>query len=365
MNNLKIKLLMIFADRNISTKKVLQNYSIYLILFPVFLFLACKEDPTSPNPPPVIIDTVDRYEWSMDTIYGYAFNNLYVADSSNIFITSPLSLVYYNGETYSSISINDPDFRFVGVKGFDKNNVFAGGNRVNSSTPVLKKVENTSVSSYDITGDTGGTISGIFVEGPNQSWLSISESNTIYFFNSGLITPYTLDSGVRSGGFFRDSLNILYYIGMKLYPNDNFRFYIYEYINDYFNLVNIDSINTISELYGAITICGSDFIAMGRTSIYYFTNDRLEKLCNTPNFLPIKICGSSKNHLVCYGQTSDITGAIFTWDGEKWHEEKSQIIPDKFYYAVRSTMVNGRVNIIISDNFNLGRSYHLKGVPKK
>ena len=355
---------MIFADRNISTKKVLQNYSIYLILFPVFLFLACKEDSVSIQNPPQQIDTIDRYEWAIDTIYGYAFNNLYVADSNNVFITSPLSLVYYNGETYSPISVNDPDFRFSNVKGFDWNNVFAGGNRVNSSTPVLKKVENTSVSSFEITGDTGGTISGIFPNGPNQSWLSISESNTVYFFNSGLFIPYALDSGVREGSFFRDSLNTLYYIGIKPFSTYNFRFYFYKYVNNYFELINIDSINSGTELYGFFMKCGSDLVALGRTSIYYFANGGWEKLCNTPEFLPITICGSSKNHLVCYGQTSDITGAIFTWDGEKWHEEKSQMIPDKFYYAVRSTMVNGRVNIIVSDNFNLGRSYHLKGVPK-
>lgn len=356
---------MIFTHKNINIKKFLQIQSIYLILFPVFILLACEKDLVSIQTPPPDTDTLDRYEWSIDTIYGYAFNNIYVADSNNVFITSPLSLVYYNGETYSPINVNDPDFRFRGVSGFDRNNVFVGGNSVSSNNPVLKKIENTSVSSYEIIGGASSFIADIFDVGLNQAWLSISERNSVYFFNSGVFIPNALDSGVRGGGFFRDSLNTLYYIGMKTFLNNNYRYYFYKYANDYFELINIDSVNTVSELYGTFMKCGSDLIALGRTSIYYFTNGRWVKLCNTPKFLPITICGTSKNHLVCYGQTSDITGAIFTWDGEKWHEEKSQRIPDIFYYAVRSTMVNGKVNIIISDNYNLGRSYHLKGVPKK
>jgi hypothetical protein len=93
-----------------------------------FLITSCKDDPyilVKPPQPPTPTDTADWYTWRAIEVGGYLFD-MYVADSNNIYITSGGAL-FYNGQTFQYINLQDPDFRVLRIRGYDKNNVFFWG----------------------------------------------------------------------------------------------------------------------------------------------------------------------------------------------------------------------------------------------
>jgi len=353
------------------TTKIISKIFITLAVFITAInFISCKEDPTSTNPPNNnSIDTVELYDWKIDTLGGFNFYSLYAADSENIFISSNPP-VRYDGENFNILDLNDPTFSVGGaIHGFDKNNVYIGGGRVNSpyGPAEFKKIEGNKVTGYVIPGDSGVNIGDFLVENSNQSWIGTSEWRWVYYFNNGSYTKYDLDSGVKVGVFFKSPNNDIYVLGYKSTGNPSLVLnFTYRFINNSYSRIIVDTIDNESEMRINAVRCGKDIIREGKTSLFYFNflTDTWDLLCNTASFSPNGWGGSSKERIIALGYANDTKYHVYVYENNKWTIEPKAIIP-KYYSIVFSQIreLGDRVYIMINDY--PGISYLLTGIRKK
>jgi hypothetical protein len=349
-------------------KPVLQVF----LFVSVLLFVSCDDDTVKPPPPNTNnpIDTVEKYEWKADTMIGYNFNTIYAADSNHLFIASKPNPFLYDGENFNVININDLSFISAVIKGYDKNNVFLGGGRVNNpyGPAEFKKIEGTNVISYILPNDSSIQISDFLIEGPNQCWIGSSERRPVYYFNNGIFNRYNLDSGVKTESFYKTPNNVLYLFGFRgINSTDTVLSYTYKYTGSAFERLSIDTVN-FKEMGLLVVRCGSDFIRNGKDVFYYFniTTEKWEKLCNTATFRAISWGGTSKDYIVCFGETTNREYRIYFFENYKWTIESSSMIPKHYYnYAFHSQIeiIQDRVFVMINDY--PGLNYILTGIKRR
>ena len=343
----------------------LKTLSLTNLIILTFLFSSCSDDnPVTPVKPSTALDTSNLYDWKLDTIYGYNCDFVYTADSNNVFISAYPAPLYYNGQTYTELNMQDPLFICDYPAGYDKDNVFFGGGKSGTylGDPILKKWTNGNVVSYTITGDSGVAIRDIFVTGKEECWVSTQERYKIYHFNSGEITPYSLDSGQRGSVFCVNNSGALLAISVK-FQNDSYSILrVYTFDNGSFSTVSLDSVNTMFMSPGC-TRSGNDILYTGEKEIIYFNGTTWIKLCDAPVSSPFSnIGGVSRNNFISYGKPDSGPWQIFVWNGNKWTIEGGANI--YHYYALGANVNVKDKNINIIYNVGAGISIHMKGILK-
>ncbi len=119
---------MIFADRNISTYKFLQNINLFVLVLFAFCLFACKDDPVTVNEeefdPP-------RFDWEIDTIPYLAYG-IWAADTDFVCIMGSGSMAVYDGNNFNYQPYNALVIGNNTITGIDRNNIYIGGLDVSS-----------------------------------------------------------------------------------------------------------------------------------------------------------------------------------------------------------------------------------------
>jgi hypothetical protein len=270
--------------------------------------------------------------------------------------------LHYNGQTYEPIDLLDPTFNSDNVAGSDKNNLFFGGSKEGTyyGDPVLKKWSYGAVNSYTLTGDSGVAVADIFVEGPEQCWLSTKERYKLYHLENGILTPYQLDSGCKGSYFFKDQLNNLFafpILPLSMYDRE-IRYY--KFTNGSFQLIGRDTITQQSELWYIYQRCGKDILRQGQHGVYFFNGSNWEKVCSTEDFKPFWLAGTSKDNFVCYGETSSGSWEIYTWNGVRWKRERNKYI-FRLFANIDVSSTSTTIDMLLGIDLN----YLLRGKLKK
>jgi hypothetical protein len=325
------------------------------------MFSCNKENPVEPPPPPPPqqLDTASRFLWSRIIPINVPISNLYVADSSNIYIESAAGqCLYYNGVNINYVDFQDPGYMNDKVYGTDKNNVFFSGYKYkqgNNWYPILKKLTNGIMKSYDL--DTGITsTSDLLIIGPDKAWVTAWAINKIYYFDNGNITEFKLynSDSAKYGRLYKDKFGNIFAFFFKAGTNgSDGTMYTYKYTGSEFQLLRTDCFwNFDHECFtNAIYRCGDDIIMWnGRPfaygKIYYFNGNEWILNCNTVSTegMPFRFGGWSKDSLVImYGQYT----ITYTWNGKNWRKEHYYfyLSPNSGSYDAQIETNNGNIYI--------------------
>ena len=349
-------------------KYCINELAIFLLLL---LASSCSDDPLTPQDPPGGIDTVEMYEWDIDTISGFLLYNIYVADSNNIFFEGPGgNMMYYDSKNYTAIPYNDPTFSSRSIDGFNENNVFISGVHYVSpgpAKPSLKIWNGSGFQGYEFPNDTGQSMLNVTAVGYNKAWMH-NVFHDIYYFDNGNFTRYSVDSLLGGCVFYVSPNNETYLFSTgRGYMSYSINIG-YKLIGNRFEIIYVDSVSTYSNLTGVYFPSKPFIFGGGYRAINIFNNNSWSLLCETANFYPDGVCSNTLNNLICYGESPSFWQDMFLWDGQKWSIEKN------FYYfyrrgefpicaqASRMFMVDDKVYLNYN-NFDRYSSYLLKGKP--
>lgn len=339
----------------------LYKASLLLLFFALCIsYCSCSDTPTSISTSSNNVDTSYKYTWTIDTVSGYYSEDIYTADSNDVFVTGT-SPLFYNGTTYTQINMMDPSFFCNRVIGYDKNNLFFGGGTTGATLgdPIIKKWTNGNISSHTLVADSGEGISDIFVVGADECWIATNSSSKVYHLNAGNLTLYNLDRGQNEGSFFRDALGNLFVFARKSLGGDDFEVNYYKFGNNSFQLIKSEQLN-LNNILLFYRRCGENMLSSRPDGIYYFDGSKWVKLCETQHFKVHRIEGNSLNNLICYGQSDALPWQIYIWNGLKWTMEGNENI--YHYLGASSTQISSYqnyVNMIL--NTTEGSCIHLKG----
>ncbi|MDF0682405.1 MAG: hypothetical protein P0116_15725 [Candidatus Nitrosocosmicus sp.] len=309
----------------------------YIILFVVAFHFSCNDDNPSKSNLIYELDTNSRYEWSYDNLENSKMLDIYMADSSNIFLTGYPNPLYYDGTNYIDLNLNDAEFFPTSLEGYDKQNVYIGGGLSGKQTAILKKIQGKSIKSYEIPDRPAGRIEDILIHSENEVYLA-TDNSFVYKLSSGFFTKYNVMEDSWWGMFYKDKFNDLYFIN-DVFPSKNNNFYYKDYyklISDSFNLVMRDTVCMFCESDYSLFRCGEDLLKVNN-EISYFSDLKWIKICDTrlvtgEKLLPIKIAGKSKDYFVCYSSSVNSPGidGIFIWNGKwSWEKNLSQNWPER------------------------------------
>lgn len=255
-----------------------------------------------------MFDTVETYDWRADTIRQYYLTSFDVVDTNNIYFTAnpSSSILHYDGKNYNPIDLQDPLFRGVIIKAWDKNNIYIGGARIGGSwlPAVLKIIRNGVIYSYVVPDDSTVTIASIHLIDENRAWLGTTETNIVYFFENGSFTKHELGENERDNFFRSDQNNNLYLFSLKYITIGQYDYeiilYIRKFVNNNFVIVKIDSsFRSSGKLHNFHNCTNGDIVFSGRNSIYSFENENFELMYSSAETsFGIAIGGLSKNDLI-------------------------------------------------------------------
>ncbi|RPI15043.1 MAG: hypothetical protein EHM58_15050 [Ignavibacteriae bacterium] len=335
------------------TKQHKTYFALCLIfILQTFLFISCKDDPVTPVTPPAQ-DTINSYDWSIVDVGGILVD-LYVADSTNIYLNTGTIPDYYNGYIVEPFDLQDPTFILNSINGFDKNNIyFGGGNPSATKNPALKKYSNGQISTYTIQSDSTYYIGHILVEGANKAWIGTQGGNHVYLFENSIFTEYNLNDTILYPYFFKDSLGTLYLFAIKKEGADEY-LAIYKHVGDVFEFVRKDLINYSAQMYPLLYECGSILVKTSDrdfNKLYYFNGfDWIYYM--TTDFEISKLGGYSRNKLIAL----DIYTNIWLYNDEHWVKEDSvnlNIYGYYYSYGGHVKIKENRIYFVIQySNFN-------------
>lgn len=311
-------------------KKKLSNIRLLIIILLLFAFyFSCNDDNPLKNNLINELDTISRFDWKYDDIENSKMLDIYMADSSNIFLMGYPNPLYYNGTNYEDINLNDPDFFPTSLEGYNKQNVYIGGGLSGKRIAVLKKIQEKTILSYEIPDRPAGRIDDILIQSENDVWLA-TDNSFVYKLSAGTFTKYNVMQDSWWGIFYWDNINDLYFIN-DIYPKSSDHYYrdYYKLINDSFNLVLRDTVCMFCETDYSLFRCGDDLLKVNN-EISYFRNLEWIKICDTKlttgeKLLPKKIAGKSKDYFVCYSSSVNSPGidGIFIWSDNNWSWERN------------------------------------------
>ena len=350
------------------------NWIKYLsIFFPLLItlfFISCGDDPVTPvNPEDTVLDTLDMYDWSLDTIEGHVLNNIYVADSNSIFMTgNGNTMLYYNGKSFSEFNYAEPNFSAYCISGYSKDNIFVGGGTYTDPGPSRLSLEVWNGSMFSVQNfpnDTSYQVDGAYVLGYGEAWLKTAE-HSVFHYNNGISQKYEFDSLLGAGYFYKTENNTLYFFANREYLYTSVSTG-YKFVNNSFQKIYSDFSNMTNELGPSISIFGNDAMRWGR-AVYYFQNENWSKLCNFNVFTGSfgGLTGSSKDYLVVFGASTTYEKNMYIWKDKKWHIEKNycnQISYLAPFIAHNSHLhlVNGIVYMLYRNSYVNQVAYLLRG----
>ncbi|MBK8982928.1 MAG: hypothetical protein IPM38_11540, partial [Ignavibacteria bacterium] len=158
--------------------KKLKSVQVYILLTINYLFISifvsCSSDIIEPNPIEQNIDTINYFNYKIDTINSPLSAQFYIYDTNNVFFPGfDGNLYYYSNSKYQTIAFNDPDFYPYTSGGYNKDNVFIGGtgNTGLTNNIKLKKLLGSGFVNYYPPQDTNLYVENILATGENQAWI--------------------------------------------------------------------------------------------------------------------------------------------------------------------------------------------------
>lgn len=335
-----------------------------ILLITAFLLVSCKDDVVTPPPPvPPLVDTVDYYNWYMDSIWFYNVFAAYVADTNSVFLEGATYMVHYDGVNNSVINYPDPNYRNNCISGYGKNTVYLGGSSISAYyLPQMLIWRNSSWENIMIPPDSSWSVSNIYAEDENNAWLA-GERYKLYHYQSGFLSEYEVDSLISYGVFYKNPQGILYFFSFRGAGDYDHNF-AYKFNGSKFVMLSIDSTNFNTEMRTRVYDCGRDVIRQGKNSIFVWENEKWIKLCETPGFGIVRLGGTSRDSLVGFAAYPGSVG-MFLWDGKKWAFEKNFEPSYKFPLQPESNLLKINGYVFMNCNyFEWGSSFLIIGKPK-
>ncbi len=343
--------------------KKIKSIPVYLLLIALcsIFVVSCSEDNTvTLSEPPFAFDSVETYDWVIDTISPY-LTNFDVVDSENIFfsITSEPYIYKYDGKTYQFIDLLDPNFRGNQIQAWDNNNIFVGGDHIGGSwlPAVLKIVRNGMVDSYEVPDDSTVSISSILLVDKDKAWIGCQENNIVYYFDNGSFVKHRVGVGEATNFFRKDANGNIYLFSLNFigkFPPFEIIFYMRKLIGNEFILIKIDSSFHSSGMHTEIETCSNgDIVLSGKNSLYFINNDNFEIVyTETAINFGSAMGGFSKNDLLIESDPRDEfpTRSTYIWNGSKLVVEKK--LRFNFYSNVNKIFFFGdKVYILATSPF--------------
>ena len=361
--------------KNFKIKKIIMKKSIFsitvyiLVLYLIISLISCnKENPITPPPPPVTVDTSDQYIWT-DVGFGEMLK-AYAADTNRIYLFYLFNTYVADGYTYKRVYFANPQFiARNAMNSPDGSTYFLGFNYRNLwAYPAIEKLQNgIFTETYEASSDTNNSGFGSMVfEDDNNAWLTIGIGcSSFYHFSSGNFKEYKLDTNLLNIYVFKQN-NIIYLFGNSILSNDpsSMTLNSYKYQNNDFELLSIDTMPEQGYLKSMLIFqtSNNDLILNGTNVLKYFNGRNWLILIPQPFSIIWEIGGYNKDSLIVLAEPIGEYLRIHTWNGKFWNDEDSAnaiirrrvIHFDNTAGPLNIKMLYDKVFIPVTDNQNSG-----------
>ncbi len=301
-------------------KTQIEIAKIFILILLFFGIESCnKDNPVKPDDP-IPVDTVDLYEWRK-VPFGY-FNDIYVPDTSNIYICGVGEAVRWDGSSNPPklINFNDNNFKPELVKGVDNSSIFIGGPYGMRDACVKRLQNNIVTETYYF--DTANYVNCLFPISPDEIWITFSRERIAHYKN-GQINILMLPVPNRFPKIFKNRDGNIYVFAEQGGNGSTIPSYLncYRIENEQLKFVRRDSLSQYSRLDFILYQISSEIIMYDRDlNLRKFSDNGWEYSMVFPGFYIWGLGGCKNDSMVAL--TSYSEGLyIRTWDGSRWKKE--------------------------------------------
>ena len=343
-------------------KKSIFSITVYiLVLYLIISLISCnKENPITPPPPPPSGYQFDsaRYEWRCDTIIWNLFYPPFVADTSNLFYRDMYGrFIHFDGIIYHYFiptNINP-----LSLGGFDKNNVYIGGNlRIGNSNDYILKIQKWTGSGFkemptvDTSHNTYNSVGNIYCRNLNEIWLGTAKGSLYKYDGIESYQKYLIDTNYEFDFLtnFYETINNFYVFGYRFsnpYTIDTLKIFLYE--NDKWDVVYQKKIIDQTEEIFNYQVISGHLYALHRDGLFEFTGTDFSKVLNIDAFIcAYGLQGLSLNEFGVEGHdpTFYSNHNFYHWNGTKWSLEINKIASGGLYIS----KISDRYVALCNDN---------------
>lgn len=338
---------------------IINKFNHYYLIFPILiltvLLASCSKDiPVKPEDP-VLPDTVDIYSWRTEP-FPY-FNDIFVPDTSNIYVCGNRNTWIWDGSANPPkvINFNDNNFKPELVKGFDNSSVFVGG-PYGMNDACVKRIQNNVVTeTYYF--DTANYINWLFPISPNDIYISLPVGILAHYKN-GQINNLYLPNKNYYPKIFRYKDGNLYVFAEKPGNGSNIPSFLncYRIENEQLTFARSDSMSQYPP-YGLtfrLYQIDKDIVMYdGRGMLMKFSENGWEYYTGYPGFDILGLGGNKIDSMIAFTFTNGVKD-IQTWNGTRWKKEilSNQVIP--YYlnislYFEQISVIGNNVYVMLGD----------------
>jgi len=310
---------MIFKHKNILPQlkiTLLLDLKSLALVFSFCLFISsCGEDPVRPINGEYQTPVVDSniFDWEYKMLPGYHIYDLYIEDTSSVFLMGIPSTLYYDGNDFTTIMTSQPSFYPICINGWDRNNVYIGGENLSTGHSMLKKWNGSSIEDIPLPQDSSKWIDYIYMEGVNDIWLS-TFTNKVYHYDGSNIVTYLLPvESMRLTGIYGDQSGALFLFGL----NTSNIYSSFKFQDNNWMLVKRDTMTESNNLSFRVLQCGADILRTGVNNIFKFVGNEWITHLPAQNMEQISISGASKNDFLVWARGPSFGMPVY-YNGEKF-----------------------------------------------
>lgn len=347
------------SKTTMSGKVIINKFNHYylillLIILTISLASCSKENPVKPEDP-VPVDTVDLYEWrKIPTVY---FNNIFVPDTSNIYICGSNVALKWDGSSNPPTLIDFKELDFIPgyVKGIDNGNVFFIES-YNPSRVRVKRMQNNIITETIFFDSTKG-LSDFYPISQNEFWTSTNRQGrglVIHYLNGQFIKLFLPDSIYTPQIYNKDGN--LYIIAEKSGNGSNIPPFLncYKINNNNLEFIRGDSLSQYNHgITNRLFQIGKDIIMYDeRGKLLKFTGYDWAECIESPGFSIWGLGGKTIDSLVAFTYAADGHN-IYTRFGMNWKKELksnaviSFIVIDLWFLPI--SVVGNNVYVMLGD----------------
>jgi hypothetical protein len=362
---------MILKLKNIFPQlKTLKPAILCVIIFILFAFSACSDDPVTPIEPEF---DPPRFDWTIYYVDRLDYISMWCPDSSNIYLVNiDLDMITHLRD---GLRVDYPfsGFKPVYITGLSNNDIYIiGFDLLSSGHPAkLKRFDGSAFSDIDIKVPNNSNLiiyTGL-AKSPNEIWFT-TDKFLLKYDGTGF-TDYPLKDTLENiYSIFYDRQNKLQYISYSPHNFYEFTVRLSEYQNGSWNVIYSYTFDTTKNLIGLLEFGGNKFgiHRIGRQCLYSFESSFTELQCLSPySYAEGRIiAGQSFDNYsaVIFGIDKLNPQSICNWNGQKWSREISFVL-----FSNTSTRlaqyVNDDLYFFKADNEPEARTYLYRGIRKK
>ncbi len=284
------------------------------------MFSCNSESPVKPEDP-IPADTIDLYTWRA-VPFGY-FNDIYVPDTSNIYICGVGEAIRWDGSSNPPklINFNDNNFRPELVKGVDNSSIFIGG-PYGMRDACVKRLQN-DVITETYYFDTANYVNCLFPISPDEIWITFSRERIAHYKN-GQINLLMLPVPNRYPKILRNRDGNIYVFSEQGGNGSTIPSYLncYRIENEQLTFVRRDSMSQYQPHGLAFRLfhIGGDIVMYDGSSILRkFSVNGWEYYTGYPGFDIWALGGNRIDSMIALTNGGGLY--IQTWNGSRWKKE--------------------------------------------